>query len=419
MVTVGLQNINNVMANKAYTIRLNPSTEQEQLLKQTAGAARWIWNQSLDATKVAHKETRKFLFQFDLNRRVPELKKEHEWLKEINSQVLQQKNRDLDTALKRSFKTHGFPKFKSKHKNNDSFRVPQHFQLSNKGVKLPKIGWVKWKPNRKLTGKAKSITIKQDLDKWVAVVLCEIPNTEQRTSFAESEVVGIDVGIKDFAVLSSGKKISNPNHLAKSEKLLKSKQHRLSKKVKGSNNRNKARKSVAKLHRHISNQRKDFQWKQVAEITNQFPVVCMEDLNIKGMKRNHKLAKSISSAGWFNFKMKLKHKLTEQGGLLVNIDRFAPSTKMCGSCGALNDNLTLKDREWDCDCGAHHDRDINAAMNIRLFGLTEINRLGTSRIHACGETNDGELTKISSSYVSLKQENLVIGPEAADSLDRR
>jgi len=407
------------MANKAYTIRLNPTTEQEQQLKQTAGAARWLWNQSLNATKQNHKKTGKFLFQYDLNKQIPELRKQNDWLKEINSQVLQQKNRDLDTALKQSFKTHGFPKFKCKHKNNDSFRVPQHFQLSNKGVKLPKIGWIKWKPNRKLVGKAKSVTIKQDLDNWIAIVLCEIPDIQVRTAFAESEVVGIDVGIKDFAVLSNGIKITNPNHLTKSEKLLKRKQKKLFKKVKGSQNRNKAKKSVAKLHRHISNQRKDFQWKQVAEITNQFSVICMEDLNIKGMVKNRKLSKYINSAGWGLFKNKIRHKLAESGGLLVDIDRFAPSTKMCQSCGALNDNLTLKDREWDCNCGAHHDRDINAAINIRSFGLNKLNRLGTSRIYACGETTDGEPTKIGSSYVSMKQENLVIGPEAAESLVRR
>ena len=407
------------MANKAYTIRLNPTKEQEQQLKQTAGSARWLWNQSLDATKQAHKETGKFLFQYDLNKRIPELRKRHDWLAEANSQVLQQKNRDLDTALKRSFKTHGFPKFKKKSHNSDSFRVPQHFQLSNKGVKLPKIGWVKWKPNRKLVGKAKSVTIKQDLDNWVAVVLCEKPDTPTRSDFMESEVVGIDVGIKDFAVLSNGIKIANPKNLEKSENLLKRKQRKLSKKVKGSQNRNKARKSVAKLHRHISNQRKDFQWKLASSITKNYSVICMEDLNIKGMMKNRRLAKSIGSVGWGLFKNKIGHKLAETGGLLIDIDRFAPSSKMCGSCEALNDNLTLKDREWDCDCGAHHDRDINAAINIRSFGLDELNRLGTSRIYACGETTDGEPTKIGSSYVSMKQENLVIGPEAAESLVRR
>lgn len=397
------------MANKAYTIPLIPSPPQIVLIKQSAGAARWLWNYMLEYNNKNYKLTGKFVFNFDMNKLMPQLKQENPWLSEINSQVFQQKNRDLDLALKRSFKKHGFPKFKKKSINRDSFRVPQHFKLSNKKVYLPKIGWIKWKPNRKLTGKVKSITIKQDLDKWVAVVLCEIPATPVRSAFAESECVGIDVGIKDFAVLSNGKKFSNPKHLEKSEKLLKKKQRKLSKKVKGSSNRNKTREQLAKIHRHIANQRKDFQWKLVAEITNQYQVICMENLNINGMKRNRKLSKSIAAAAWGTFKNKIQHKLQETAGIKIDIDRFAPSTKMCSSCNSLNNNLTLKDREWKCSCGVLHDRDINAAINIKKFGLNEINRLGTSRIYACGEAADGELTNISSSQVLLKQENRPIG----------
>lgn len=407
------------MTNKAYTFRLNPSTEQIILLAQHGGAVRWLWNKMLDANIKRYNQEKKFNFQFDMNRLTTELRKEHNWLKEINSQVLQQKNRDLDSALKRSFNKHGFPKFKKKSHQSDSFRVPQFFKLSNKGIYLPKIGWIKWKNNRRLTGKAKSVTIKQDLDNWVAVVLCELPDVPVRNIFNESEIVGIDVGIKDFAVLSDGRKINNPKHFEKSSKLVKRKQRELSKKIKGSNNRNKARKDVTKLHRRIANQRKDFQWKQVSSITKNYSVICMEDLNIKGMKRNHKLSKSISSVGWLSFKNKLTHKIAEQGGLLVNIDRFAPSTKMCGSCGALNSNLTLADRAWDCDCGTHHDRDINAANNIRLFGLREINRLGTSRIHGCGDVTDGNRAYDLFSHISMKHQNPVIGSEAAEFLFRQ
>jgi putative transposase len=370
--------------NKAFTFRLNPTTEQLELIKQHAGACRWLWNNMLASNIEKYKEEQKFNFRFAMDKLTTCLRKEYDWLKGINSQALQAKNKDLDIAIKNCFKSKfGFPKFKKKSNNSDSFRVPQFFRLSNKAVYLPKIGWIKWKVNRKLIGKAKSITIKQDLDNWVAVILTELPDIQQKQDFHISEVVGIDVGLKDFCVLSDGTKIDNPKHLQKSEEKLKRKQRELSKKVKGSNNRNNARKDVAKLHRKIRNKRKDFQWKLVNSITKKYQVICTENLNIKGMVKNHKLAKAINSVGWGMFKNKLSQKLNELGGMLIEIDRFAPSTKMCSSCGTLNNNLTLKDREWDCDCGVHHDRDINAAINIKEMGLK--NRLGTSRIYGYGD----------------------------------
>jgi len=404
---------------KAYTFPLNPSTEQHEQIKSHGGAARWIWNQMLAQNIEKYNNEKKFNFRFDMNKITTQLRGEIGWLAEINSQVLQAKNMDLHEAIKskiaRKSKQTGFPKFKRKSDNSDSFRVPQFFKLSNKAVKLPKIGWVKWKQNRKLEGKAKNITIKQVGDKWMAVVLCELPDVPTRNAFAESEVIGIDVGIKDFAVLSDGIKYANPKHLQKREKLLKSRQRSLSNKVKGSANRTKARKCLSNLHRHVANQRKDFQWKLVDLITKNYQVVAMEDLNIRGMGKNRKLSKSISSAGWGLFKMKLTHKLAETGGLLFEIDRFSPSSKTCSSCGTINTMLTLKDREWDCSCGLKHDRDVNAAINIRNFCL---NRLGTSQIHyGCGDTSNGEDSALSSSYESTKQQNLGIGLEATEALD--
>ncbi|MCK9369676.1 transposase, partial [Candidatus Dojkabacteria bacterium] len=303
--------------NKAFTFRLNPTTEQLDSIKQHAGACRWIWNNMLALNIEKYDIEKKFNFQFDMNRLTTCLRKEYDWLKGINSQSLQQKNKDLDAALKRKISKKsacGFPKFKKKSNNNDSFRVPQFFRLSNKAIYLPKIGWIKWKVNRKLIGKAKSITIKQDLDNWVAVILTELPDIQQKQDFHISEVIGIDVGLKDFCVLSDGTKIDNPKHLQKSEEKLKRKQRELSKKVKGSNQRAAAKHKVAKLHRKIRNKRKDFQWKLVNSITKKYQVVCMENLNIKGMVKNHKLAKAINSVGWGMFKNKLSQKLNELGG---------------------------------------------------------------------------------------------------------
>lgn len=399
--------------NKAYTFKLNPTEEQEELFKQHGGACRWLWNHMLDLNIKKYNEETKFIFQWGMNRLIPGLRNEYPWLKDINSQSLQQKNKDLDTGLKRKISKKsncGFPKFKKKQHQSDSFRVPQHFKLSNKGIYLPKIGWVKWKVNRKIIGKVKSITIKQDLHHWMAVVFVETPDIEQRNSFHISECVGLDVGLKDFVIKSNGSKTPHPKHLSESEKLLKQRQKQLSKKQKGSNQRTKYKNKISKLHRHIKNQRKNFINKLVNEITNQYQVIGMEDLNIKGMVKNRRLSKAINSAGWYFFKKRLMQKLQETGGMLIEIDRFMPSTKMCGSCGVLNDNLTLADREWTCDCGAHHDRDVNAALNIKNESL---NRLGTNRIYGRGDTSDGDMTYGISNQVLMNHQNLVIGLEAS------
>ena len=398
------------MANKSFIFQLRPTTEQLESIKSHGGAARWIWNQMLAGNIEKYKAEQKFNFHFAMTKLVTELRNSGtvEWLSDINSQSLQAKCKDLDTALHQNInKVSGFPKFKQKSSNNDSFRVPQFFKISDKGIKLPKIdGWIKWKQHRKIQGKAKSITIKQDGEHWVAVVLCELPDVVQRTAFVESEIVGLDVGLTDFIVTDTGEKVKNPKHLKHSEKLLKSKQRKLSKKCKGSSNRNKARAQVAKLHRHVKNQRNDFQWKLASSITKNFAVVATEDLNIKGMVKNHKLAKAISGAGWYGFKTKLTHKLQESGGILVNVNPRNTS-KTCSECGCLHEGkMELSIRSWTClDCGTTHDRDVNAARNIKAIAMNEINRVGTTQIYACGDTSGGDSVQTESSHVSLKHEN--------------
>lgn len=381
---------------KTYEVQLTPTDDQIVLFKQHAGSVRWLWNQLLNHNVTKYETEKKFDFRFEMQRMLPGLKKEYPWLANTNSQSLQEQCINLNNSLQRVIKkTGGFPRFKSKHTSVDSFVVPQHFNICNRSIKLPKIGRVHYNKQRPIEGKAKRLVVKCVNDKWFCYITCELPDVPIRNSFIDQEVIGIDVGIKDFAVLSSGTKYSNPKHLQKSEKLLKRNSRQLSNKVKGSANRLKARKCLSKLHRHVANQRKDFQWKLVDSITKNYQVVAMEDLNISGMVKNRKLSKSISSAGWGLFKTKLQHKLAQTGGFVFDIDRFAPSTKMCSSCGTLNTDLTLKDREWNCSCGVHHDRDINAAVNIRNFGLHEINRVGTTQIYACGDN---------AVMLSLKQE---------------
>jgi putative transposase len=371
---------------KTFEVQLLPNEDQIVLFKQHCGSVRWLWNQMLDLNIKKYEADKQFVFRFEMSKLLPELKATYPWLSETNSQSLQEQVINLNNAITRKIKNKkavGFPKFKSKHTSVATFAVPQHFNICNRSIKLPKIGRIKYNKQREFEGKAKRIVVKCVDDKWFGYITCELPDVPVRNIFTEQEVIGIDVGIKDFAVLNTGVKYSNPKHLQKSEKLLKHKQKSLSKKVKGSSNRTKAKKKLNKLHRHVANQRKDFQWKLVSSITKNYQVVCMEDLNIKGMVQNRKLAKSISSASWGLFKTKLQHKLAETGGILVEIDRYSPSSKMCSSCGTVNNNLTLNDREWDCECGVKHDRDINAAVNIRSFGLSELYRLGTSRIYAC------------------------------------
>ena len=352
---------------------------------------------------------KKFIFQFDMNNLIPTLRPEFPWLNEINAQTLQGKCRDLDAALKRSFakkqgSKSGFPKFKSKSHCSDSFRIPQGFKISSDGFKLPKIaGWIKSNKPRKLQGKAKNITIKQDGEHWIAVVLCELPDVPQREIFASTEVVGIDVGLTDFAVLSDGTKVKNPKHHNKSEARLQKRQRQLSRKKKGSCNRTKARKSVAKLHRVVRNQRKDFQQKLAFEITNRYAVVCMEALDVKQMVKNRRFSKNIGSAGWYGFKTKVGQKLYDRGGMLVEVDPRNTS-KTCNSCGHIREKLELSTRKWTCtECGVVRDRDINAALNIRDRG---INRVGTTRIYGCGDTSDGMGDRSPVSHVSTKQQYL-------------
>ena len=335
---------------------------------------------------------KKFIFQFDMHKLIPELRSEFLWLSEIYSQSLQGKCRDLDAALKRSFakkqgSKSGFPKFKSKSHCSDSFRIPQGFKISGAGFKLPKIsGWIKSNKPRKLQGKAKSITIKQDGEHWIAIVLCELPEVPQREAFNASEIVGVDVGLTDFIVLSDGTKVKNPKHYNKSEAQLQKKQRQLSRKTKGSCNRTRARKDVAKLHRRVRNQRKDFHQKLAFEITNRYAVVCMEALDVKRMVKNRRFSKNIGSAGWYGFKTKVGQKLEQVGGMLVEVDPRNTS-KTCNSCGHVRGVLTLDIRTWTCtECGVAHDRDVNAAQNIKDRG---INRVGTTRIYGCGDASGG------------------------------
>lgn len=380
-----------MLIQRGYKYRILPTKEQENLMLQCGGNTRFLWNYVLKINQDYYKETGKFRFYHELAVSLPKLKEEYPFLKESFSQSLQMVLRQFDKALKDSFKKEkGFPSFKKKMLLNDSFACPQKWRLGKGFVFIPKIGEVKWIKHRTMKGKPKSITILQDGDKWYCSVLCEytIPDKAKKCD----NVVGCDVGLKEFATLSDGTIISNPKHTKKYENKLAKEQRKLSKKQKGSKNRFKQRLKVRKIQNKIRDARKDFLHKTSNSIAKNYDGIFVEDLNIKGMMKNHCLAKSIGDVSWSEFNRQLEYKCKWSFKYYIKIGRFEPTSKTCSKCGCIQE-MPLSKRVFDCpDCGISIDRDLNASLNIRNIG---INTLGHSGINACG---DGSLEP------SLKQE---------------
>ena len=364
------------MLHKAVKIRIYPTSEQEILLAQHFGCARWWWNYGLNKSIETYKETGKGLGRSALNALLPQLKKTEEtaWLSECYSQVLQAVTLNLTTAYKNFFDGRArFPRFKSKH-GKQSIQYPQNVKVENGAVKLPgKIARVKAKIHSHIEGTIKTVTVSKDPSgKYYASILTELEDFHPQVS-TEGKVVGVDLGLKHFAVVSDGSKVSkfnNPKYLAKHEKNLKRKQQKLAKKLQSSNSRHRYRKVVARVYERVSNSRQDFLHKLSRKLVNENQVVVVENLHVKGMVRNHNLAKAISDAGWGTFTNFLAYKLEKKGGRLVEIDRWFPSSKLCSNCYYQVDEMPLEVREWTCShCGTHHDRDGNAATNIRAEGI--------------------------------------------------
>ena len=364
-----------MLIQKGFKYRLKPTKEQEQMFLQHGGNARFVWNSFLKTNIDLYKETGKFKFYHELAVSLPKLKQEYPFLTESFSQSLQMVARQFDRALKDSFKKEkGFPSFKKKAMLNDSFACPQKWRLGRWFVFIPKIGEVQWIKHRPLQGLPKSITISQDGDKWYCSVLCEYEMEEQEKK--TSNIIGCDLGLKEFATLSDGTIINNPKHIKRYEQKLAKEQRELSKKQKGSKNRFKQRMKVKKLHTKIKDVRQDFLKKTTTEIINRYDGIVMEDLNVKGMMKNHRLARSIADASWSEFRRQLEYKAKWRFKHFVLIDRWYPTSKTCSNCGHIQD-MSLNKRQFNCVyCGTSIDRDINAAINIC--------RLGHSRINACG-----------------------------------
>jgi len=374
---------------KAFKYRLSPDKEQAEKIDKNIGCVRWIYNYALAKKMKAWQQDKKNLSRYDLQKDLPILKKQEEtkWLKEADSIALIFSLLNLDNAYQKFFKEHkGYPKFKSKKKSRLSYTTYHCIEVNwdKQKLTIAKNKDIKIKLHRKFEGEARQITIsKTPTNKYFASVLVETKDKEKKKrKITEKTAIGIDLGIKTFITISDGRKIDNPRVLYRFEKKLAKEQKRLSKKKKGSNNKNKQRIKVAKIHERITDIRKDFLHKLSTELTheNQVKSIIIEDLNVRGMFKNRKLSKAIANVSWSKFIGLLAYKCDWYGVNLLKIGRFEPSSKLCSKCGIINQELTLSDREWTCkNCGTKHDRDINAAINIKRFGLNPKIRQGLSK----------------------------------------
>ena len=364
---------------KTYKYRIYPNETQIILLSKHFGAMRFVWNHFLNLRKQSYLESKKSLTFYDNSKTLTLLKKEEQyiWLNEIGSQSLEASLQDLDTAYGMFFKKlSAFPQFKSKNKCVDSFRCRQFIKFKKNNLVIPKFKeGIKVNIHRKMIGKICFATITHTpTDKYFASITCEV---EHMPLVSTGRQIGIDLGIKDLAVCSDGKIFENIKITKKFAKKLAYEQKQLAKKQKGSKKRQQQKKRVAKVYERIRNKRLDNLHKLTSSIISKNQTIIIEDLNVSGMIKNHKLAKSIADASWYGLCRQLEYKSKWNARDFVKIDRWFPSSKTCNNCNYINQNLTLKDREWVCpQCNATLDRDLNAAKNILKQGLMMLSGSG-------------------------------------------
>jgi putative transposase len=408
---------------KAYKFRLLPAEEQCVLLSKHFGCVRFVYNHFLKEKQDHYLLNKKTLNYNTCAGNLVKMKREgFEWLKEVNSQALQSSLEHLETAYGNFFKKKSkFPKFKSKKSNYDSFSVPQHVSLKNDKIQIPKFKeGIKFIKHREIKGKICSATVSRTpTGKYYISILTEQEPTKHLSKTGKN--IGIDLGIKDFAITSEGQRYTNPKFLYKYQKELKRAQQHLSRKVKGSKQRELARLKVARIHEKITNSRNDMQHKVSLSLIKKYDMIALEDLNVKGMVKNHCLSKAVSDSSWSSFVTKLTYKAQWYGKTVIKIDRFFPSSKTCSDCGHIKESLDLSERSWICVCGSKHDRDVNASKNILKRALV-IQSSGTDDYRNGAKVRPKEISKVSrgsGNEVSKKRVYVLRRPEADGSLVHR
>jgi putative transposase len=369
---------------KVFKFRLYPNEEQKIQLAKTFGSCRFVYNYYLVKRMEFYKINNQIMNFYACSADLTKLKQEKEWLKEIDKFALQNALKNLDRAysnffreIKKGNKEQGFPKFKSKRNNLYSYRTSfthNNIRIEGNYLKLPKLGLVKFAKSREIQGRILNCTIiKTCSGKYFASICCT--DVEIQKFINNKNIVGLDLGLKEFAITSYGEIIDNPKYLFKLENKLKREQRKFSKKKKGSKNRNKQRIKFNVVHEKITNQRNDFLQKLSTRLIKENQIICLEDLAVKNMVKNHKLAKAISDVSWSEFVRILQYKSLWHDRIIQKVDRYFPSSQLCGVCGYKN--IKVKDlsiREWICpECGTKHNRDVNAAMNIKNEGLRLLN----------------------------------------------
>lgn len=366
---------------KAIKVKIYPNKSQKVLIEKHFGCTRFAYNFGLELKTKTYAETKKSIGIYTIQKEIPKLYEEKPWLKEVNSQSIQQSLKDLDNAYLRFFKkNNSFPKFKSKYNEKQSFRVPQHFEIAKdkKAIKIPKLKWIKFKDKFNIPKNIefRNITISRENNEYFASI-CYAENIlkPKLSKIEEKKTLGIDLGISHIAIFSDETKIDNPKHLNKYQEKLAFEQRKLSKKTdKKTKSYQKQKEKVGKIHKKIRETRKDFLHKLTNSIieNQNYTSYVIEDLAVKQLEQDNptNMSRAIGDVSWRMLRTFMEYKCEGKGKNLIVIGRFDPSSKTCSNCGNIYQELGREEKSWKCkDCGEEHDRDINAAKNIRNFGI--------------------------------------------------